>query len=84
MALIGLLVTLVVSMFFHSPLMDMIISGVAVLLFAGLTAYDMQRLEDLYDSQSENGGPVAYGALVLYLDALNLFIHLLRLFGGRK
>lgn len=84
MALWGLLFVLIVNIFFSSPLMDFMVSGAAVLLFAGLTAYDMQRLEDLYDESDSAGGPVVYGALVLYLDVINLFLHLLRLFGTKK
>ncbi len=84
--LIGLLVALVVNFFFHSPAIDFAISGSAVLLFAGLTAYDMQKLREMYSEASDDDVPrlVVYGALTLYLDFINMFIHLLRIFGVKK
>lgn len=84
--LIGLLVALVVNIFYSSPAMDFTISGVAVLLFAGLTAFDMQKLREMYAEAGDDDVPglVVYGALMLYLDFLNMFIHLLRLFGIKK
>lgn len=83
MALVGLLIVLVVSIFMPSPVMDMWISGAAVLLFAGLTAFDMQKLREMYYETDEDGIPnlVMYGALTLYLDFINMYLHLLRLFG---
>ena len=86
MGLIGLIVAMLVNAFFASPAADYAISVVAVLLFAGLTAYDMQKIEQNY---VEAGGQYDYGlvvvgALELYLDFLNLFIHLLRLFGTKS
>jgi uncharacterized protein len=85
-ALMGLLAALVVNIFYHSPAIDYTISGAAVLLFSALTAYDMQKLEKIYDEEggTYTPGTVVYGALSLYLDFLNLFLHLLRLFGVRK
>lgn len=84
--LIGLLIALVVNIFYQSPVMDYTISGVAVLLFAGLTAYDMQKLRAMFEESADGSVPglVVYGALTLYLDFINLFIHLLRLFGVKK
>ena len=84
--LIGLLMALIVNMLLASPAMDFVISAAAVLLFAGLTAYDMQTLQEMYD---ENDGDavaklVVFGALTLYLDFINLFIYLLRFIGVRK
>ncbi len=86
MALIGLLIALLVNMFMASPVMDYVISMFAVVLFAGLTAFDMQKLEEMYKSggNTYSAGLVVYGALTLYLDFINLFIHLLRLFGAKK
>jgi FtsH-binding integral membrane protein len=75
-------------MFLGSGLMQMIISVVGVLIFAGLTAYDTQRLKMTY---YELGGDQAglavatnFGALSLYLDFINMFQFLLALFGGRR
>jgi FtsH-binding integral membrane protein len=84
MALIGMIVALVVNFFFSSPAIDFIVSIVGVLLFAGLTAYDMQKLEQLYDNMGGGDDLVVYGALSLYLDFLNLFLFLLRIFGVKK
>jgi FtsH-binding integral membrane protein len=80
-ALIGLLVALVVNLFFQSPLMDYGVSILAVLLFAALTTYDMQMLRELHAQSRDHSGLVVSGALALYLDFLNMFLHLLRLFG---
>lgn len=84
--LIGLLVALVVNIFFRSPAIDFVISGAAILLFAGLTAFDMQKLREMYHmaNDDEVAGIVVYGALTLYLDFINLFLHLLRLIGVKK
>ncbi len=85
MALVGLIVALVVNAFFRSPIMDYLVSIAAVLLFAGLTAYDMQKLRAMYEEQGGYTiGLVVYGALTLYLDFINMFLHLLRLFGSKK
>lgn len=88
MALIGVIIASVVNMFLHSSAMGFIISIVSVLLFCGLTAYDVQKIKNL----SEETGIDAYnrsklgimGALTLYLDFINLFLAMLRLFGNRR
>ena len=84
----GLIIAGLVNMFLGSGLMQMIISVVGVLIFAGLTAYDTQRLKMTY---YELGGDQAglavatnFGALSLYLDFINMFQFLLALFGGRR
>lgn len=84
MALIGMLIALIVNLFFSSPMMDFVISIAGVLLFAGLTAFDMQKLEQYYDELGGGDDLVIYGALTLYLDFLNMFLFLLRLFGAKK
>jgi hypothetical protein len=87
MGLIGLVIAMVVNMFFGSPMIDWIISVVGVGLFVGLTAYDTQQLRAMV-LQAANQTTVSkmaiFGALKLYLDFLNLFIMLLRLFGERR
>jgi hypothetical protein len=88
MALIGLIVAMVVNMFLGSETMDYIISCIGVLIFTGLTAYDVQKLKRI-GSGEEYGGEAAnklaiMGALNLYLDFVNLFLFLLRLFGDRR
>ncbi|MEL6650078.1 MAG: Bax inhibitor-1/YccA family protein [Bacteroidota bacterium] len=88
MALIGLIIAMVVNLLLvESTMMDMIISVLGVLIFSGLTAYDMQKIITIgavIDAESEDGKKMALmGALNLYLDFINLFLFLLRLFGGR-
>lgn len=87
MALIGLIIAMVVNYFMQSSMMEFIISGIGVLIFTGLTAYDTQKLKHIgmqVDANSESGKKaVIMGALSLYLDFINLFLFLLRLLGGR-
>ncbi|MBL4706820.1 MAG: Bax inhibitor-1/YccA family protein [Flavobacteriales bacterium] len=88
MALIGIIIASVVNMFMGSELMDYIISCVGVLVFTGLTAYDVQKLKRIgsgveFGSESANKLAIM-GALNLYLDFVNLFLMLLRLFGDRR
>lgn len=87
MALIGLILAMVVNWFMGSSTMDYIISGIGVLIFTGLTAYDMQKVKKIgmtVDHTSEEGTKLALmGALSLYLDFVNLFLFLLRFMGSR-
>lgn len=88
MALIGLILAMVVNWFMQSAVMDYIISGIGVLIFTGLTAYDMQKIKRIgmvTDSKTEEGTKLALmGALNLYLDFVNLFLFLLRFLGNRN
>lgn len=85
MALIGLIIASVVNIFVHSSGLDWIISIVGVLLFVGLTAWDTQQIKRMaMVTGAENQSKLAtWGALSLYLDFINLFIYLLRIFGNR-
>jgi len=87
MALIGLIIAMVVNWFMQSAMMDYIISGIGVLVFTGLTAYDTQKLKQIgsvVDANSEEGKKASImGALSLYLDFINLFMFLLRFLGSR-
>jgi len=88
MALIGIIVAGLVNLFLHSSGLSYIISFVAVIVFTGLTAYDVQKLKNI-GSSVEYGSEAAsklsvMGALTLYLDFINLFLALLRIFGNRK
>ncbi len=88
MALIGIIIASVVNMFLGNGMLDIIISCVGVLIFTGLTAYDVQKLKRIgagieYGSESANKLAIM-GALNLYLDFVNLFMMLLRLFGDRR
>ncbi len=89
MGLIGLVVAMLVNMFLQSSTMDYIISIIGVLIFTGLTAYDVQRLKKMSAGAGEFGEDNArklsiMGAMTLYLDFINLFIFLLRFLGDRK
>jgi uncharacterized protein len=84
---IGILIASLINMFMYSAQMDYIISILGVIIFTGLTAYDVQKIKNLgYESQgSQLAGKLGIlGALTLYLDFINLFLFLLRLFGGRR
>lgn len=88
MAVIGIVIASLVNMFLKSSTMEYIISFIGVLVFTGLTAYDVQKLKNM-GMQVENGTESAkklaiMGALTLYLDFINLFLFLLRFFGDRK
>ena len=88
MALIGLVIATIVNLFLHSNGLDLIISYAGVLVFVGLTAYDSQKIKQMLaqcDEVNESTQKLAVlGSLTLYLDFINLFIYLLRIFGDRK
>jgi FtsH-binding integral membrane protein len=87
MALIGLIIAMVVNWFMASSVLDYLISAIGVLIFTGLTAYDMQKIKQIgmqVDARSEEGTKLALmGALNLYLDFVNLFLFMLRFLGNR-
>ncbi len=95
MGLLGIVIASVINFFMHSSGLEWIISIVGVAVFTGLTAYDVQKLKAIgagLGLQGENGEAVAvparkaaiYGALTLYLDFINIFLMLLRLFGRKR
>lgn len=87
MGLFGIIIASVVNIFLGSTALQFAISVIGVLVFAGLTAYDTQRIKEMYSEldQSDVAGKKAImGALSLYLDFINLFIMLLHLFGNRE
>lgn len=89
MALIGLIIATLVSMFWQNSMLQMIITYAGVILFVGLTAYDSQKIKRLLTTDgievTEETQKIALlGALTLYLDFINLFLYLLRLLGDRK
>ena len=89
MGLIGLIIASIVNWFLASELMYWIISYVGVIIFVGLTAYDTQKIKQLasacYAENEETQNKVALlGAITLYLDFINLFLYILRIFGKRK
>ena len=87
MALIGIIIATIVNIFLKSSGLEMIVSYLGVLIFVGLTAYDTQKIKNMLlmaPDASESSQKIALlGALTLYLDFINLFIYLLRIFGRR-
>ena len=87
MGLFGIIIAMVVNMFLQSSAMHFVISVIGVLVFVGLTAYDTQKIKNIYrqaDTGEMQSKKAIMGALTLYLDFLNLFLMLLRLFGERR
>jgi len=87
MGLIGIIIASLVNLFMRSSGLDWIISVIGVGVFAGLTAYDTQRIKGMYersDDATSAGRKAVIGALSLYLDFINLFMMMLRLMGGRR
>jgi len=87
MGVVGLLVAMLINLFLQSPAMMLAISAIGVLLFAGLTAYDTQRIKSVYDQVAGTdmmGKVVIMGALNLYLDFINMFMFLLSFMGDRR
>jgi FtsH-binding integral membrane protein len=90
MGVIGLIVASIVNIWMQSPALMYAISVIGVLIFAGLTAYDTQKIKNTYIQMAQNGQnewiekSAIMGALSLYLDFLNMFMFLLHLFGNRN
>jgi uncharacterized protein len=87
MGLFGLIIAMIVNMFLKSSGLDWALSVIGVLIFAGLTAWDTQKIKEFYDPQDDGtiaGRKVVMGALSLYLDFINMFMFMLRLFGDRR
>lgn len=87
MALIGIIIATLVNFFMHSARLDYIISIIGVLIFTGLTAFDVQKIKQIGNAGINDGEIMAkitvHAALTLYLDFINLFLYLLRFFGNR-
>jgi FtsH-binding integral membrane protein len=87
MGVVGLLVAMLINVFLRSPMFQLAISGIGVLLFAGLTAYDTQKIKSVYFQVQGTdfvGKSVVLGALTLYLDFVNMFTFLLSFMGDRR
>ena len=86
MGLIGIVIASVVNLFLQSSMFAFIISIIAVLIFTGLTAYDTQQIKQMYDDtegeERQKAGVI--GALMLYMDFINIFINLLQILGDKK
>lgn len=89
MALFGVIIATVVNLFLENTMLQLILSYVGILIFVGLTAYDTARIREIamtHDTgATDEGQKIAIlGALTLYLDFINLFLYMLRIFGDRK
>lgn len=88
MGVVGIFVALLINLFLRSPAMDLAISAIGVLVFAGLVAYDTQKIKSLYFVVAGHGEAMAktavIGALNLYIDFINMFLFLLRFMGDRR
>lgn len=88
MGVFGLIIAMIVNMFLQSAALDFAVSALGVLIFAGLTAYDTQKIKTMYleaaQAGAETGKQAIFGALRLYLDFINLFMFLLRFMGSRE
>ena len=87
MGLIGLIIAVLVNMFLKSTGLDFVILAAGVLIFAGLTAWDTQRIKQMYDPMEDGavvGRKAVMGALSLYLNFINLFLFMLRFLGDRR
>jgi uncharacterized protein len=87
MGLVGIIIASLVNLFLASSTLQLAISVIGVLVFVGLTAYDTQRIKEIYlnsDSPTSAGKKAIMGALALYLDFLNLFVFLMQLTGDRR
>jgi len=87
MGLFGLILAMLVNIFLKSTGLDFAISAIGVLIFAGLTAWDTQRIKEMYSANDDGtvaGRKAVMGALTLYLDFINLFLFLLRFMGDRR
>lgn len=88
MALIGIMVLMFANIFFQSVFLDKTLSFFAIIVFSGLTAYDIQKIKTLFSEMAygtEEASKIAiFGALQMYLNYINIFLHLLRLLGKKK
>ncbi len=87
MGVFGLIIAMVVNIFLQSSALQFAISAIGVLIFAGLTAYDTQKIKEMYfegDDVLVAGRKAIMGALTLYLDFINLFMFLLQFLGNRE
>jgi FtsH-binding integral membrane protein len=87
MGLIGIIIASLVNLYFQNGMFSLVLSAIGVLVFTGLTAWDTQQIKEMYyeaDDVAVMGRKAIMGALRLYLDFINLFLSLLRIFGDRN
>ena len=82
--LIGIIIASLVNLFLQAPAMSFVISILAIIIFTGLTAYDMQKLKLIYLQGRDSSRVRTMGALSLYLDFINIFVSILHLLGNRR
>jgi uncharacterized protein len=83
-ALIAIIIASVINVFIGNSFASIVISAIAIVVFLGLTAYDTQRIREMVSYRSDTGKYEVMGALSLYLNFINIFLHLLNLFGNRN
>ncbi|GHS92303.1 membrane protein [Alphaproteobacteria bacterium] len=87
MGVFGLIIAMVINIFMKNSMLEFVLSFLAIGIFTGLTAYDVQRLRSVYSERHDSetlAQKAVFGALMLYLDFVNIFLHMLRLFGRRS
>ncbi len=81
MVLFASIICIIVNLFINNSVFDTVLSVIILIIFMGITAYDVQKVKSLSDSNLPEDNLMIYGALELYLDYINIFLHLLELFG---
>lgn len=84
MGLLGIVIATIVNIFLNNSILEIVISWVSIILFIGITAYDIQKIKSLSKTVSDESAIAIIGALDLYLDFINIFIDLLRLFAKSR
>lgn len=84
MGLIGIILATIVNVFLNNSMLEIIISWVSIILFLGITAHDIQKIKNLSNVITDENAIAIIGALDLYLDFINIFIDLIRLFGKTR
>lgn len=82
MALLGIIIAGVINIFVDNGTFDLVLCSIGILVFVGYIAYDVQKVKIIYEQNPSADNLAIYGALNLYLDFINIFLYLLRLFGG--
>ena len=84
MGLIAVIICMIVNMFLNNSSFDLIISIIALLVFFGYVAFDIQKIKNYYEAGIDSENVAILGAFELYLDFINIFIHLLQIIGDAK
>lgn len=84
MMLLGVIIVSLINLFMNASLLDIIVCAIGVVVFLGLVAYDIQKIKNMAEITDNENNMAIYGALELYLDFINIFLYLLRLFGKSR